>query len=236
MSVCRSANHPLFAAPSRRSGVCVVSLPTLVGASTVPLLEEGVGTERSLVFCRSFAMAGLLRLGGGGGGSAGLRVLPRSWGQGRGRPGARATCVPPQRSVPVCFVARLLVDPGTPRSRATRQVRAELEKRARGPAALRCGYPQKMNKGRLQPTNGPRKSPGTPTQGAQTWEDCSEGHLSYTRGHHCVHSSRSRLNCEEVAAQPHLQYPKWFENVHRLVADFFFLKFVDGWLNNPIGF
>lgn len=51
--------------------------------------------------------------------------------------------------------------------------------------------PTKMNKGRLQPTNGPPKSPGTPTQGTQTLEDCREGHLSYTRGHHCVHSSHS---------------------------------------------
>lgn len=68
--------------------------------------------------------------------------------------------------------------------------------------------PTKINKERLQPTNGPCKSPGTPTQGTQTLEDCSEGHLSYTRGHYCVHSSHSRLNCEEVADPSASPVPK----------------------------
>lgn len=63
-----SANLSLiqYAAWYRCSGVCVVSLPTLPGAPTVPLWEDGVGTELSLVCYRSFVMAGLLRLGGGG--------------------------------------------------------------------------------------------------------------------------------------------------------------------------
>lgn len=55
-----------YAAWYRRSGVCVVSLPTPPGAPTVPLWEDGVGTKLSLVCYRSFVMAGLLRLGGGG--------------------------------------------------------------------------------------------------------------------------------------------------------------------------
>lgn len=117
--------------------------------------------------------------------------------------------------------------PGDPAvARHSAGARAELERRARGPAALRCGHPQKKEQGTVTAHKWAPQESWNPNQGAQTWEGSSEGHLSYTRGHHCVHSSHSRLNCEEVSAPPHFQYPKWFENVHRLVTDgfFFFLS------------
>lgn len=219
-----SACTPL--ARYRRSGVCVVSLPTLVGAPTVPLREEGVGTERSLVFCRSFAMEGLLRLGGGGVGAPASGC--RRGAGGKAREGLERA---PLGSL---LRARSWSASGHASwwTRGPRG-RAPLGRCARGAGKAgprsRCAPlwpPAKKEQGTVTAHKWAPQESWNPNQGAQTWEGSSEGHLSYTRGHHCVHSSHSRLNCEEVAAPPHFQYPKWFENVHRLVTDgfFFFLS------------
>lgn len=79
-------------------------MPTLLGAPTVPLWEDGVGTELSFVCYRSFVMAGLLRLDGGGVGAPATGCHRGAEGKAlTRRPGACATRGPPQRSVLVRF-------------------------------------------------------------------------------------------------------------------------------------